>query len=601
MYLPQLFGQPEAGWARRRGFSFHSALVAIPVVLAAGALAWSMLPRLSWRSKESGPLLHTVQKGEFLHDVTERGEVLSASNVEVRCEVQSRNSGGTTILEVIPEGTYVEEGTVLVKLDSSALKTEETQQQIVCNTSEAAVIQARNVYETAKISKQEYLEGKYLQEKQTIEGEILVAKEDERRAKQFLDYSRMLFGKGYVTSLQLEADEFACQKAEMARKTAETKLKVLEEFTKAKMLTQLDADIKTAEAKLRSEEHSHQLDLDKLALIRSQIEKCIIKAPCAGQVVYANNTDRMGGTEILIQEGAQVRERQVIIRLPDPKHMQVKAKINEAKVALVVPGMPATIRLDAFPDRELTGTVTKVNEYPAPTGWFNSNIKEYETLIKIDSPMEGLRPGLTAEVKIRVARLSDVVQVPVQAVFEHGEKHYCLTLRDGTWEAREVEIGPTNDKTVIIRNGLKPGEQVVLGALAYRDKVTLPELPIAAPGDAKTMAANRGGAGEPLAARGSSVARQVPRPQPDAPGLAKSQERSRQPRNAVDPAQFFRRLDKNGDGRLQPDELPEPMRDTLLAADSNGDGAIDQAEWSAAAQRFLGQRRSAAPGGGTTP
>jgi multidrug efflux pump subunit AcrA (membrane-fusion protein) len=569
---------------RRAAFSTQALLFGLPVILALGTLAWRLLPQWSWGGEESGPLVHRVEAGEFIHDITERGEIQSASNVEIRCEVQSRNMSGTTILEIIPEGAYVKEGEILVKLDSSALKTEETQQQIACNTSEAGLIQARNTYETAKIAKQEYLDGKYLQDKQTIEGEILVAKEDERRAKQFLDYSRMLFSKGYVTKLQLEADAFACDKAEMARKTAVTKMKVLEDYTKAKMLVQLESDIKTGEAKLKSEEHSHQLDLEKLALIQGQIEKCVIKAPGPGQVVYANNNERQGGTEIVIQEGSLVRERQVLIRLPDPKNMQVKAKINEAKIALVAVGMPVTIRLDAFPDRDLTGTVEKVNEYPAPTGWFNSSIKEYETRITIDKPTEGMRPGLTAEVKIRVAHLTNVVQVPVQSVLEHGDRHYCLLYRAGNWETREVEIGATNDKFVILRSGVKPGEEVVLGALAYRDKVRLPDLPATQPGPPAALAGGPRGASQPAAPVMAAV---VPPAATAKPGEV----------SKPDLAQLFQRLDKNGNGRLETGELPEPMRDRASLADANGDGALDLTEWTSVARQVGGRR----PSGGEPP
>jgi RND family efflux transporter MFP subunit len=483
---------------RRAAFSIYTVLIAVPLVLAIGAVAWSMLPGISWGEKESGPLVHEVERAEFIHDITERGEIQSASNVEIRCEVQARGTSGTTILEVIPEGTYVQEGDVLVRLDDSALKTEETQQQISCNASEASMIQARTAYETAKISKQEYIEGKYVQDKQAIESEILIAQEDARRAEQFIGYSKMLFSKGYVTQLQLEADQFAWDKALLAKKTAETKMHVLEDFTKQKMLTQLDSDVKTTEAKLKSEDHSHKLDEEKLALIRAQIEKCVIKAPTSGQVVYANEVNRGGNNEILIQEGTVVRERQVIIRLPDPKRMQVKAKINEAKIALVATGMSASIRLDAFPDRELVGKVEKVNEYPAPTGWFSSNVKEYETLVRIENSVEGMRPGLTAEVKIRVAHLKEVLQVPVQAVLEHGDRHYCLFAKGDRWEAREVEIGATNDKQVVIRSGLANGDRVVLGALAFRDKVKLPNVPVI-PQSKNTMVAGADPAGMPSA------------------------------------------------------------------------------------------------------
>ena len=68
--------------------------------------------RMSTRNRQEGPVIitHTVQRGLFENEVVERGEVESSENVEVRCEVRSRGNSGVAILEVVKEGSYVEEG-----------------------------------------------------------------------------------------------------------------------------------------------------------------------------------------------------------------------------------------------------------------------------------------------------------------------------------------------------------------------------------------------------------------------------------------------------------------------------------------------------------
>ena len=553
----------------------------LPVVVLVLLIAWWLLPELSLSSQENGPMIHVVERGDFVHEVTERGNVESASNVEIRCEVKAKNSAGTTILEIVPEGTNVQPGDVLVKLDSSALENDRTQQEIVCSNSEAEVTKALNTYETAKIAKREYLEGKYVQEEQAILSEISEAKENLRQAADYLKHSIELEKKGYIPKLQLEGDQFAVEKAENKLAEAETKLKVLREFTREKMRIDLESDIKTAEANLKAKEHSHKLDLDKLALIESQIEKCVIKAQQPGQVVYANVTNRRGGSEIIIEPGSMVRERQVIIRLPDPNRMQIKAKINEAKVSLVAEEMPVVIHLDAFPELELHGRVAKVNEYPAPTSWYSASIKEYETVILIEESPPGLRPGLTAEVKILVEKLSDVVQVPVQAVFEHGGRHYCV-LPDGKgWRSREVQIGSTNDKFVVIRDGLQPGEKVVLGAAGYRDEVDLPELP------PETQVVRKNTRTKPTTFL-EGERPQASRPGPDPTGTGTSGRR-RSPTSVA--SGMFQQMDANGNGRLETAELSEQMRSRLKDADANGDGAIDRGELTAAMAKMSGTRR----------
>ncbi|MCR4413672.1 MAG: HlyD family efflux transporter periplasmic adaptor subunit [Thermoguttaceae bacterium] len=484
-------------------------VTALAMLLVVPAIAWSILPGLPGSSDDAGPMMCRVERGDYLHEITERGNVESASNIEVRCEVQSLGSAGTRILWIIPEGTYVKKGQEIVRLDSSALENDRTKQQIVRSNSEAAAIQARSEYTTAEIAKKEYLEGKFRQEQETLESEVFIAEENYRRAEEILRFSEKLAAKGYLTPLQLEADKFSKEQYERARAAAQTKLRVLREYTLKKMELQLQADIDTAKAKLDAAEHTLKLDDDRLKLIEDQIKKCTIVAPDDGQVVYASQTERWGGQETIIEEGATVRERQVIVRLPDPKRMQVKAKINESKIALVAEGQPAAIRVQAYPDLELRGSVQKVNEYPAPGAWYAANIKEYDAIVKIhDSPV-ALRPGLTAEVKIRVAYQTNVLLVPVQAVFEHGGRHYSVVRSGKGWEARPVEIGPTNEKVVIIRGGLEEGEMVALNAAAFRDEVDLPELPATTAGPVP-----EGGQAQPggPAPSGSSPAAEAPSP-----------------------------------------------------------------------------------------
>lgn len=462
-------------------------MILLPMVLAVPTAAWFIVPQLSSSTSGMERIVETVRRGVFVHDIVERGAVESAKNTEIRCEVESQGSGGTTIISVIPEGTQVEEGDVLIVLDSSALRDRKTQQEIICNTSEAVFIQAENSYQTALIDLEEYVNGTYVQAKLEIESKVFAAREAERVAQQNLEYSEELLRSGYVTELQVQGNRYAVEKAVKDREKAEMELQGLEKYTKRKQVGQFEANIKTSEARLQSEEHSRQLDIEKLAQIIEQIENCTVCAPQAGQVVYANVFDRHGGSETVIEEGAVVRERQILIRLPDPNHMQVKASINEARIALVKPGMAVVIHLDAFPDLELTGTVEHVNEYPEPSSYWSGNVKEYKTIITIEMPDDlrptdggevKLRPGLTAEVQIRVERLNDVLTAPVQTIFEHGGKNYCMApSADGQgWEAREVILGSTNDKVVVIAVGAEEGEQLVMGAVKYRDELDLPEL-----------------------------------------------------------------------------------------------------------------------------
>lgn len=460
----------------RRGSSIITLLIVLLVIAAGvGYAVYRWLPS----KRDSGPVIisHVVQRGPFSYDVVERGEIESSRNVEVRCEVKAQKSTGMTLLEVVEEGKVVVEGEVLVRLDSSGLEQDLLQQQIKCNTQEAMMITSKNTFEAAKIAKKEYAEGTYRQEEQLIQSEILIAQENLRKAEEYLTYSERLSARGYVTPQALEGDRFAVEKSETELDTGKTKLRVLQEYTKPKTIMQLESDIRSAEAAWMADQSSYKLELANLKIIEEQIEKCVIRAPQAGQVIHANESSHRGDSEFIVEPGATVREGQAIIRLPDSSAMQVKAKVNESQIADLRVGLPATIRIDAYGDKTLRGEVTRVNEYPEPTSWYSSQVKEYATDVQILDVTADLRPGLTAEATIHVAFEKDALLVPIQAVHEHGRDTYCMVkVGADQWEARQITIKGNNDKLVMVDSGLAEKDVVAMNPRKLLSAVDLPEL-----------------------------------------------------------------------------------------------------------------------------
>jgi HlyD family secretion protein len=451
-------------------------LAAIGVlVVGGGAGVWKFAPQ--WKPQTVAPLTGAVIVDRFVHEVVERGDVKSSANVEVRSEVQLRGGGGVAILEIVPEGTFVEEGDFLVRLDASNLEDDLTLQEIDTNSSQANVIQMQTGVETAKLALSEYESGTFKQQEEQMQSEVFVAEENFRRAQEYLRYSERLASKGYVTPIQLEADRFAVEKAEKELDVSRTKLDVLRNFTKQKMMKQLEADVKTAEARLSAAQEIHSVESAHLKRIKEQIAKCTIVAPKAGQVVYANDQGQGQSSDgILIEEGRLVRERQILIRLPNPKQMMVLAKINESRIDLVRPGMKAKIKVDALPDTELVGEVRKVSEYPMQqSSQYMSHIKEYATEVAIIDPPPGLRPGMTAQASIIAEELDKAIQVPLQAVMERDARYYVLVQTPTGLEAKQVQVGATNDRYVVVEQGLAGGEQVVMTPKQFADAVTLPE------------------------------------------------------------------------------------------------------------------------------
>lgn len=453
-------------------------LLVLLAIAGAGAYGW-------WRWSQpadetagtENALLHDVSRQDFSLDITERGEIKSAGGVEVKSEVKSEGGAGIAILKIVAEGTQVEEGDFLVELDSSALESNRLLQQINVNTAEAAVIEAKNLYETAVITEKEYLEGLFVQEKQTIESEVFVAEENLSRAEEYVEYSRKLAAKGYVSELQLQADKFAVEKSQKELDAAKTKLRVLEDFTKTKTLKTLASDTAIAKAKWESFKNSYQLEIDKLTDIKDQIAKCTILAPAAGTVTYAHGEEgRRDGNAFVVEEGAVIRERQAIIRLPDVSSMQVEVEVNESLIQYVKQGMPAAIRLVGANDEVLRGRVARVNQYAEPSNWRRANVKDYKAFIAIEEQSSVLKTGMTASVTISAMYFPDSIVAPVQSIHSHGDRLYCFVDQGESLTAREVTVGPTNDRFFVVNDGLEPGERIALNPRKLIDQVALPEL-----------------------------------------------------------------------------------------------------------------------------
>src|SRR5439155_11145185 len=134
----------------------------------------------------------------------------------------------------------------------------------------------------------EYLEGLYVSQEKLIMAELYVAEQQMRTAEQGVVQAKSLLEKNIINALQLETAQVARENAKNGLDNAQTKLNTLRKLTKQKELTVLDANIATAEAAVKAPQLDLQREQDKLKDIQDQIAKCTIRAPQAGQVVYAN-------------------------------------------------------------------------------------------------------------------------------------------------------------------------------------------------------------------------------------------------------------------------------------------------------------------------
>jgi multidrug efflux pump subunit AcrA (membrane-fusion protein) len=554
---------------RPQGNTLILTLVAISATACLGLAGWRLFGR---RSDVNSPelLTTTVWKGPYDFAVVTRGSVESGSSSELCCEVRSRG-GGTAILDVVPEGTIVKEGDTVVELDSSNLLLELDQQKIVISTRESLLAQAQSTLKAAEIAKSEYLEGLYIAQEKQLLSELYVAERAKATSEAALESTKVLYEKAIVAAAQLQAAYANLDDAINKLDGAQTNLVTLRNLTKQKELTLLEAGIASAEAHLKMQQRNLKLEQQRLKNIENQIARCTIKATATGQVVYVNEPDIFRSSSqspFIVAPGAMVRERQVIIWLPNAADMQVKVTVNEARITLIRPGMPVSIRVDAFDDEMMEGEVTKVGQYAEPSGFWGGSINKYATTIKIKNPSLDLRVGMNAEAWIHVEQMPDALQLPVQALAESQGHFFSLVKNGDSYETREVEIGSTNDQVATIERGLEEGDEVVINPRSAGRLLRLPDLPDSTPIAMDEI--------ERIDPRKTAV-----RMVTESGGNGRDDGKDVFDTTPADMVARYLENDTNQDDMLSQGEIAKldtRLQQRLVSADANGDGLLERRE-----------------------
>lgn len=328
-------------------------------------------------------------------------------------------------------------------------------------------------------------DGEAKQQLRSLQDDLQVAQEELLLAQDRIAGQRRLEARGFITPTELEAEELNLNKARNKMQQEETALRLYIQYTFPKEAEEMLSDYENAvmsyqrqvkeniaeqaqeAARYSSAERKYNLERVKLADVNEQIELATIRAQRPGLVVYGaadqNSMRFRSNSQEAIQEGATVRERQSILTIPDMREMAVKVNIHESAVQRVAVGQSVKVSVDAFPDEQLTGVVTKVAVVAdSANSFMNPDLKVYPTTIKIDGTHDWLRPGMSAEIEILVRTLEDVIYVPIQAVTYFDDKRVVYVSNRGRPERREIEVGAFSESFIEIVRGLQEGEEVLL-------------------------------------------------------------------------------------------------------------------------------------------
>ena len=162
-----------------------------------------------------------------------------------------------------------------------------------------------------------------------------------------------------------------------------------------------EVNVKVAQAQIQSSEAALVQARAQLNNQKVNLAYTTIKAPIDG-IVISRNVDQ--GQTV----AASMNAPTLYIIAADLTKMEVLANIDEADVGRMRPGQPVTFRVDAFPTDTFHGTVSQVRLQPAVV----QNVVTYSTVISVPNPDLKLKPGMTANVSIEIARRNNVLRIP---------------------------------------------------------------------------------------------------------------------------------------------------------------------------------------------
>ena len=380
--------------------------------LAGGALALLVvIVFAAWRLAASGgdngsiPIA-TVQRGPLTMTLEESGELKAKRSATITAP------NDKLITYLVPEGSWVKEGDLLVQLESAKY-------EIGVQEGNSSLDVAQAQLERAKADLQSQL------------------------------YKEEAAKKQYESLLGLQEKGFA-----MASEVEEARLNYME--------------LQSKTGAFRAAVNQEQAEVGRASKTLDQVKHKLaanaVYSPISGLVVYSLVGNPEEGRKVEV--GLIPYEGQPLMELPDISSMQVLTDVNEMDVESVKIGQPVEIRLDAVPDAIFKGKVARIGTLAQRRVSRSSGKRTGEKVFDLEVDVEDadprLRPGLSAKLSIRVEELSDAVYAPVEAIFHEDGKTVAYVKRGRRAKPVAVECGSSNDRYVVIRAGLQPGDRVLL-------------------------------------------------------------------------------------------------------------------------------------------
>jgi len=400
--------------------------LATALLVAAGAL--SVAGAAALRRDKTPPGLPTavVARGTFIDFLQIRGEIKP-----VRSVILTAPSSGSDlqIVEIVKNGARVSAGDVVVEFDP-------TVQQRTLETKQSELKQAESEIEKA--------DAELKRRVQAARSELDEARKAVERAQ--LDVE------GNELRPRIDAENFV-----IALSDAEEHVRELVQKVEGERIASA-ADVAIA----RQKRDKAQFDLSETERITDSLK---IRAPAAGAISLLPNF-RAGGpfsrAAPEFKRGDRAWFGAAIAELPDLTAVQMTARVDEFDRGRLQPGSAVRVRVDAVPDRDLTGTLSEISVIAKPDFTVWPPVRNFDLVVAISDVDPRLRSGMSAAARVALDSMPNVLLLPVAAVFQRGTAAVAYVVSGGALESRPVTVLRRGRDQVAIASGVREGERVSL-------------------------------------------------------------------------------------------------------------------------------------------
>ena len=389
--------------------------LAVPVLLLAFVFIFKT-------NKENDVILTTaVQRGKFEVKVFSSGQVESGNqlNIPVPDKLNDRRLRiwSLKITELVEEGTYVDSGGFVARLDPEAV-----QEQI--KTAQDDLDKASTEYEDAR-----------------IDSNLNLSNQRDEITNAMLDRAE----KEIIMKESIYESPSVQKKAQMDYDKAQRKYEQEKEAYKLKK--------KQEENKVNRQFINFRQLRERLEGLNALYNSLVITAPKAGIITYIKNP--WGITKV----GSEVSGNDAVATIPEMTNLISRTYINEIDISKVKEGQQVDIGIDAFPDKKMRGEVISIANIGQSMP--NSDAKVFEVKIKVFGEDKDLKPAMTTSNIIYAGIYRDTLFIPSDAVFENDSLQYVYLRKDRLCR-QVVRLGDDNENFVMVTEGLHEGDLLCL-------------------------------------------------------------------------------------------------------------------------------------------